>query len=248
MLHLMEMTKSEVETMGETANPSSVMRIGDLVAARNRGSAVTCRPSFEINEVDFTHMDNEFQAVLFFCRFSGTVDGVEYNFRKCYARGCPHNLCPHVSQAVMIANRYLHKDYQKLKEAGIGVEIKLFSLDDMVVKFQSLREEKGPTLTLEDYVYIAREGSDVHMDVSVEYLPAVENFGNRKERRTFLLVDFEVATLGTTNQCQRCLACYATDQEVNEKLRQVRIANDRLATLFKELDQAGIKYEKRFFE
>ena len=73
----------------------------------------------------------------------------------------------------------------------------------------------------------------------------MENFGNCNKRRTFLLADFEVTTLGTTHQCQRCLTCYATDQEMDEKIRQLRIANDRLATLFKEFDQAGIKYEKR---
>jgi hypothetical protein len=233
--------------MGETTNLSSVVQIGDLITAQRKGSEVKCEPYFEINEVDFTHMDNEFQAVLFFCRFSGTIDGEDYNFRKCYARGCPHNLCPHVSQAVMIANRYLQKDYRELKQAGIDVEPKLFSLDDMVVKFQDFRDEQGPTLTLEDYMHIAREGSDVSMDVSVEYLSAVENFGNHKERRTFLLANFDAATLGATHQCQRCLACYATDKETDEKPRQIRIANDRLGKLFKEFDQAGVKYNKLFF-
>ena len=233
--------------MRDESGPCSAMRIGDLLAAQKEGAAVICQPSFEINEIDFTHMDNEFQAVLFFCRFSGTIDGEEYSFRKCYARGCPHNLCPHVSQAVMIANRYLQKDYRKLKEAGIGVETRLFSLDDMVVKFQDFREEYGPTLTLEDYLHIAREGSDVSMEVSLEYLPAVENFGNRSERRTFFLANFDVTSLGATHQCQRCLTCYATDQEADEKPRQLRIANDRLTKLFKEFDQAGIRYEKRFF-
>lgn len=233
--------------MEQTAVHDSPVRIDDIIVLKMNGAAVTCQPSFEINEVDFTHMDNEFQAVLFFCRFFGVVDDEEYSFRKCYARGCPNNLCQHVSQAVMIANRYLQKDYRRLKEVGIDVDAKLFSLDDMVVKFQDFREEQGPTLTLDDYIHIAREGSDVYVKVSVEYLPAVENFGNRKERRTFLLADFEVTTLGTTHQCQRCLTCYATDQEMDEKIRQLRIANDRLATLFKEFDQAGIKYEKRFF-
>ena len=241
------MTKSEAETMGETANLSSVMRIDDLITAQMKGSAVKCEPFFEINEVDFTHMNNKFQAVLFFCRFCGTIDGDEYNFRKCYARGCPHNLCPHVSQAVMIANRYLQKDYRELKQAGIDVETKLFSLDDMVVKFQDYRDEQGPILTLDDYMHIAREGSDVSMAVSVEYLPAVENFGNHKERRTFLLANFNATSLGVSHQCQRCLACYATDKEADEKPRQMRIANDRLDKLFKEFDQAGIKYNKLFF-
>jgi hypothetical protein len=241
------MTTREVETMEETARPGPIVRIGDLVAAKLRGAALTCRPSFEINEVDFTHLDNEFQAVLFFCRFSGTIDGEEYNFRKCYARGCPHNLCPHVSQAVMIANRYLQKDYRRLKDGGIDVETKLFSLDDMVVRFQDFREEHGPTLTVDDYLHIAREGNEVAMEISLEYFPAVENFGNRKEARTFFVVNCDVTSLGATHQCQRCFACYATDREADEKPRQLRIANERLGTLFKEFDQAGIKYEKRFF-
>lgn len=233
--------------MREATGLSSVMRIDDLMAAQKAGFVITCRSSFEISEVDFTHMDKEFQAVLFFCRFSGTIGGAKYSFRKCYARGCPHNLCPHVSQAVMIANRYLQKDYRRLKEVGIDVEAKLFTLDGMIVKFQDFREEQGPTLTLEDYIHIAREGTHVSMRTAVEYLPAVENFGNRSERRTFLLADFEVTTLGATHRCQRCFACYATDNETQEKLRQVRIANDRLAKLFKELDQAGITCEKEFF-
>ncbi len=238
---------TQAQTMAETSSPHSVMRIDDLIEARKRGANLTCRPSFEIKEVDFTHMDNEFQAVLFFCRFAGTIDGAEYAFRKCYARGCPHNLCPHVSQAVMIANRYLQKDYRKLKDAGVDAGSQLFSLDDMVVKFRDVRDDHAAPLTLEDYVHIAREGNDVTMDVSLEYLPAVENFGNHKERRTFFLATFDVTSLGATHQCQRCLACYATEREAEEKPRQMRIANDRLNGLFKEFDHVGIKYEKRFF-
>ena len=85
------------------------------------------------------------------------------------------------------------------------------------------------------------------MEVSLEYFPAVENFGNRKEARTFFVVNCDVASLGGTHLCQRCLACYATAREADEKPRQLRIANDRLAGLYKEFDQAGVKYEKRFF-
>lgn len=233
--------------MEQTSVHSPPNRIDDIIACKKQGSAVTCQPSFEINEIDFTHMNNEFQAVLFFCRFSGTVDGMEYNFRKCYARGCPHNLCPHVSQAIMIANRYLQKDYRRLREAGITVETRLFSLDDMVVKFQDFRDEHGPVLTVDDYVHIAREGNPVSMEISLEYFPAVENFGNRKEARTFLLGNFDVTSLGAMHECQRCFACYATREEADEKPRQLRIANDRLSKLFQEFDQAGITYEKRFF-
>jgi hypothetical protein len=234
--------------MEQTTIHNPPIRINDLLLLKQKGATVTCAPSFEINQIDFTHMENEFQAVLFFCRFSGKVDEEEYSFRKCYARGCPHNLCPHVSQAVMIANRYLQKDYRRLKEAGIDVEPKLFTLDDMVVKFEDFREEQDPTLTIDDYLHIAREGSEVSMKVSVEYMPAVENFGNQRERRVFLVANFDVMSLGATHQCQRCFACFAADRESEEKPRQIRIANDRLRNLYKEFDAVGIKYDKKFFE
>ena len=85
------------------------------------------------------------------------------------------------------------------------------------------------------------------MKISLEYFPAVENFGNRKEARTFLLANFDVTSLGVAHDCQRCFACYATEEEADDKPRQLRIANDRLSQLFQEFDQAGITYQKRFF-
>ena len=82
-------------------------RITDLVTLKEQGFEVVCNPTFEILPVDFVHRDNKYQAFVFLCRFIGSINGQDYMFRKCYARGCPHNLCPHVSQAIMIANRYL---------------------------------------------------------------------------------------------------------------------------------------------
>jgi hypothetical protein len=76
----------EEQEMDPTSVHTPPGRIDDIITLKQQGAAVTCQPSFEINEVDFTHMDNEFQAVLFFCRWSGTVEGEEYSFRKCYAR------------------------------------------------------------------------------------------------------------------------------------------------------------------
>jgi hypothetical protein len=233
--------------MDQTISLNPPIRIDELCAHGKRGATIICNPSFEINEVDFNHLNHEYRAILFFCRFSGTVDGKEYNFRKCYARGCPINLCPHVSQAVMIANRYLQKDYRALKEANINIETSFFSLDDMVVKFQDFKDAQGPVLTLDDYIHIAKEGNEVSMQINLELLPAVENFGNYKERRTFLVGNFDVMSLGASHQCQWCLACYATDNEAEEKPRQARIANDRLTKLYKEFESAGINCEKRFF-
>ncbi len=148
----------------------------------------------------------------------------------------------------MIANRYLQKDYRALNEAGILIETELFSLNDMVVRFQDFKDTQGPILTLEDYIHIAREGNKVSMQVNLEFLAAVENFGNRKERRTFLVGNFDVMSLGATHQCQWCLACYATDHETEEKPRQARIANDRLTKLYKEFEEAGISCDESFFQ
>ena len=91
-------------------------RVTDLITFKNSGASVAARVSFEILPVDFAHRDNPFQAYIFLSRYAGDIDGRKYEFRKCYARGCPNNLCPHVSQAVMIANRYLQRDYRRLED------------------------------------------------------------------------------------------------------------------------------------
>ncbi|RLB43566.1 MAG: hypothetical protein DRH12_02660 [Deltaproteobacteria bacterium] len=226
---------------------SSPKRISDLVALKQEGARITCIPIFEVIPVDFLHRDNPYQAHVFLCRFEGEVDGQKYSFRKCYARGCPNNLCPHVSQAVMIANRYLQRDYRELKNAGIEVEEKLFTLEDMLVKFEGYKEEHDPTLTIDDYINMAKEGTEVEVSIEVEYVPAVEHFANYKNSQTFLTVDFTVEALGRRHNFQRCFACYQTDKEKEEKDQQVRVANARLEELYKRFDDAGVKYVKKFF-
>lgn len=222
--------------------------VTDLALLKEKGSEVSVDNTFEINEVDLAHEVHPFKAFLFFSRFSGAVDGEEYAFRKCYSRGCTHNLCPHVSQAVMIANRYLQRDYRTLENAGIKVESKLFILEKMLAQFEEKRDEFVSTLIINDYINIAKGGDDVSVDVSLEYVPAVENFANYKEKRVFFSANFNVTHLGKTHVCQRCFTCYAMDNEKEERETAKKLANDRVAGIYKEFDQANIKYNKVFFE
>ncbi|MGA8180155.1 MAG: hypothetical protein WB792_08850 [Desulfobacterales bacterium] len=223
-------------------------RVTDLIGMKERGLEVSCQTSFEILPVDFAHRANPFQAYIFLCQFEGTIDGQKYSFRKCYARGCPHNLCPHVSQAIMIANRYLQRDYRRFERCGIEVEKRMFTLEDMVVKFNGYHEEHGPILTIYDYINIAKEGNEVCIDIIIEYVPAVEHFVHYENKQTFLMVDFTVTTLGRTGHSERCLACYPTKEEKEKKQISVEIANERLRLLYQEFDKASITYNKCFFE
>lgn len=224
-------------------------RITDLIELKQQGVDITCQPEFEILPVDFRHQKSPFQAYIFLCRYKGAIgENVPFAFRKCYARGCPSNLCPHVSQAVMIANRYLQRDYNRLKQAGVVMAQKLFSLEDMTVKFDGCQEQYGPLLTVHDYITIAREGNDVSVGVSLELVPAVEHFARHDNAQTFLNGDFEFRTLGRTGHCQRCFACYATENEAEEKSVAYRVANRRLDILYDEFDAAGIAHTRRFFQ
>jgi len=233
--------------MEPVANYNPPNRITDLVAFKGQGFEVVCNPSFEILPVDFAHREHNYQAFVFLCRFIGSINGQDYMFRKCYARGCPHNLCPHVSQAIMIANRYLQRDYKRLSDAGIQVKKRLFTLADMVVKFDEMKEEHGPLLALHDYINIAREGNDVAIEMALEFVPGVEHFANYKNQQVFLMVDFTITTLGKTHHYERCLACYEAEKEKQEKPQKIDIANQRLKILYDEFDQVSIKYEKCFF-
>jgi len=226
---------------------SAPNRVTDLVELKRRGAAITCKPSFEIVPVDFAHRDNQFQAFVFLCRYKGTAEGQSYMFRKCYARGCPHNLCPHVSQAVMIANRYLLRDYQRLQEAGVAVEKKLFSLSDMVVKFEKMKDDRGPFLVIQDYIEMARQGHETVVNPKLEFVPGVEHFANYENAQVFLMVDFAVFCQRRTSHVERCLACYTAAKEKEERPAKTEIANERLKLLYNEFDQASITYEKRFF-
>jgi len=228
-----------------TRNPPK--RVTDLIELKQRGKAIKCRTDFEILPVDFAHRNNPFQAYIFLCCFTGSIDGKEFVFRKCYSRGCPNNLCPHVSQAVMIANRYLHRDYLRLAESGIEIEKRMFTLEDMMVKFNGYHEEYGPILAIHDYINIAKEGNEVSIDVNIEYVPAVEHFASCENKQTFLMVDFTVTSLGRRGHYERCLACYPTEEEKEEKQIAAAVANERLRLLYQEFDDASIIYEKRFF-
>jgi hypothetical protein len=233
--------------MEAVSNYKAPNRITDLVAFKRQGFEIVCNPSFEILPVDFAHRDNQYRAYVFLCRFKGSINGQAYMFRKCYARGCPHNLCPHVSQAVMVANRFLHRDYKRLTEAGVQVEKRLFTLEDMVVKFDAMKEEREALLTIQDYINIAKEGNQVEIDIVLEYVSGVEHFANYKNQQVFLMVSFSITALGKTYPYERCLACYEAEKEAQERPQRIDIANERLAILYGEFDLASIKYEKRFF-
>ena len=232
-----------------TTTPSihPLSRVADLVDFKDKGSTVTCATSFEILPVDFAYRDNPFQAFIFLCRDKGTVDGEDYKFRKCYARGCPDNLCTHVSQAVMVANRYLQKDYRQLEKGGIEIEKRLFNLEDMTHKYDGYQKEHGAMLVIHDYINIAKEGNETKVAVDLEYVPGVEHFIGYDNEMTFMMASFTITCLGEIHHFERCLACYQTEREKEEKEYRISIANERLKTLYEEFDEVSIKYEKRFF-
>ena len=223
------------------------LRVTDLISRHHAGSTVVCNTAFDILPVDFEHRSNPFKAFIFLCQYSGTVDGADYAFRKCYARGCPHNLCPHVSQAVLIANRYLQRDYHRLATAGIAIEKKLFSLEEMVLKFDRQQDADGPAMALDDVVQLAGEGQEVAVRPTLEFVTAVEHFDRFEHKTIFLMADFAVTCQGKTVHLERCLACYPVDNEAEERQARIELANARLDLLYRDLESAGGKADKAFF-
>ncbi len=234
--------------MEEHISHNPPMRIMDLVSLKKTGHEVSADNAFEINEVELDHEEHPFQAFLFFCRFSGTIDGKEYSFKKCYSRGCTHNLCPHVSQAVMIANRYLQRDFAALAKAGIHLDEKMFTLEGMLSKFEEKRDQFIPTMILDDYIQMAREGADPSIHIDLENFAAVENFENHKQKRLFFSANFAVAHSGEEHVCQKCLSCCAL-ADAEGDIRAARdLANRRAAIIYEEFDKAKIRYNQAFFE
>ncbi|NLI82944.1 MAG: hypothetical protein GX443_14825 [Deltaproteobacteria bacterium] len=223
------------------------LRVTDLVQRKRQGAAVTCQTAFEILPVDFQHRTNPYRAHIFLCRYSGTIDGEDYTFRKCYARGCPNNLCPHVFQAVQIANRYLKRDYHKLKSGGIEVEERLFELAEMMLQF-----DQGPTVgtevwTMPDLVAAAKSGRSVTIQPALSFMPAVEHFDRQERAQTFLTGKFSARVDRVECSCERCFACFPTDGSAGDRQRAVVTADARLEELYGELEEAGITCRRQYF-
>ncbi len=223
------------------------IRITDLIELNRQGAAISCAPDFKIIPVDFSHRACRFRALVFLCRYSGTVDGQRYTFRKCYARGCAHDQCPRVSQAVMIANHYLQRDYHRLEQSGIEIEKKLFTLEEVAAELMDIREDRKQSVFIDDYIRMAKEGLSISAEVSLEYVPATEHFEYHKNDQTFLMASFVMEARGESATCQRCLGCYPTEKEEEQRPAQVRVANDRLSHLYGEFDLCSVSYEKQFF-
>jgi hypothetical protein len=234
--------------METTPINEALMRITDIVDAKSGGATVVLKTRFEILPVVFQHSKNPFQAYIFLVHYHGTIDGAPFEFRKCYARGCPNNLCTHVSQAVLIANRYLQQDYRTLRSAGVTLAQELFKLDDMMVKFENLDATNQTILTIPELVGLAQAGRKMSVDLVLSYLPAVEHFANQENAQTYLSGELTATADEKTYRCHRCFACYPTDQNGEARSRAIRVANARLALMFGEFERAGIDHRKQYFQ
>lgn len=234
--------------MSQTPVHNPPIRVTDLIELKKKGAVVICSPYLDIVPVDFAHRSCRFRALVFMCRFSGHADVRDYTFRKCYARGCARDECTHVSQAVSIANRYLQRDYHRLEEAGIRIGSKLFTLEESVPRLQGFKDNTKAALVIDDYIKLARAGDKVSAEIALEYVPATEHFEYHKNSQTYLMAGFTVTTPAATADCQRCLGCYATERERQEKPVQIQVANDRLSLLYREFDLVSVEYERVFFD
>jgi hypothetical protein len=152
-----------------------------------------------------------------------------------------------VSQAVIIANRYLQRDLATLRAAGIAVAECAFSLADMIVKFESLKQQGRPALTVADLIGLAQGKKSASVTVCLESVPAVEHFAQHQNAQTFFTGEFTAVVEKETYQCHRCFACYSSAQEAQERHLAVGVANARLELIYKELDRYGIPHDTRYF-
>jgi len=100
---------------------------------------------------------------------------------------------------------------------------------------------------IEDYLQLAQEGNEIFVEVELEYVPAVEHFANYQNAQTFLVAGFAITCGGKGNFLERCLACFASDKENEEKAPMVLVANVRLEELYQVFEQTAIHFVKRYF-
>jgi hypothetical protein len=86
------------------------------------------------------------------------------------------------------------------------------------------------------------------VELTLEYLPAVEHFANQENAQTFLSGEMTARVGRKTYRCHRCFSCFATDKSAEEKPRAMEVANARLALIFQEFERVGIGHRRQFFQ
>jgi len=231
----------------EIINAHSPKRVRDLLWAYSQGHRITCTPELEIVPADFFNQGEWTKGCIFLCRFTGTIDNALFSFRKCYARGRHQNFCQNAINAAWVANRYLKKDYGRFKKAGVEIPEALFTLQDFMLRKCTQEEADCPPMTIYDFIYIANEGNQVVVEVTLDKMMAFEHHPETDLDQTFLAGDFKVIALGKISRCQRCLANYPAANENSEGPEMIRIANKRLQGIYYAFKRAGICYNEIFF-
>lgn len=231
----------------KTGEEQTAKRIQDLLWAKSKGRSIACNPRLQMVPADFFNKQTVEQVRIFVCRFTGTIENTDFSFRKCYGRSQLNSSCRRGTNALMIANRFLKKDYGRLKKAGINTPAPLFCLQDLLIE-QNAGDETGcPPMTIYDFIYLAEEGNKVIVEVEVDKITAIEHYPGESVAQKYLLADFTVIALGNTSHCQRCLASYPAGEEDANKHLMMRVANNRLQALYFAFKKAGIDYNETFF-
>ena len=147
----------------------------------------------------------------------------------------------------MIANRYLQRDYHRLEQAGIAVDRRLFSLEEMTVKFEDLHEDTAQATTIYDFIADASGCPGISVEPSLEWVSAVEHFAHQDSRTIFLMANFRIDCQGKITRYERCLACYPAEANHAERQKKITIANQRLKSLYEEFEYAAIRCKKQYF-
>jgi len=148
----------------------------------------------------------------------------------------------------MTAKPYAYADYDRLQQAGIALEKRHMTLEEIVKKFDGMLETYEPTPIIHDYIDMARQDHDIRIDPVLKLISVQEHFAVFNIQTVFLMVTFTVSRQdGKTPRHERCFACYPKGREAYEKKKKTDIANERLKILYDEIEQASITYQKRFF-
>lgn len=123
----------------------------------------------------------------------------------------------------------------------------MFSLEEMVLKFDQHQDVDDPPLALYDYIQLARDGQEIVLRPNLAFVSAVEHFDRFENKMTFLMADFVITCRGKSHHLERGLACYPVDKEAEERQAKIERANARLDLLYRDLELAGGKADKSFF-
>ena len=185
------------------------------------------------------------ETVILSVEYSGTVDGNPFAFQKNYS--FVDDSIRYALECLLIANNRLQMDYDRLKEAGIGVPGDFFTLQNSFIGLSGDASLKSPALRLQDFIHLFRAGAGVSVHVNLSHPSVSLTQGGVQKKGFGCMAGFTFTTKDGKTTVEKLYGLGSYDDPKAYQAEIKTVATKRLERDCERLRRAGIKVDNLSF-